>query len=87
MSGLPLPVTAASPVHACGGRGAAEESDLAAFSHVASQLSQRSLSQASTRPSPAAAAVRPVLTSAALGMPKKSCSQYRADPCNLPLVN
>lgn len=38
-----LPVTAASPAHACGGRQAAEEPVLTAFSHVATEMSNQSL--------------------------------------------
>lgn len=38
-----LPVTAASPAHACGGRRAAEEPVLTAFSHVGTEMFKRSL--------------------------------------------
>lgn len=40
-----LPVTETSPEHACGGREAAEEPVLAAFSHTGTQLSQQPFSQ------------------------------------------
>lgn len=47
--GEALPVTAAFPAHACGGRRAAEEQVLTAFSHVAPEMFFRPVTQASTR--------------------------------------
>lgn len=77
-----LPVTAASPAHACGGRGAAEEPVLTAFSHVATEMFDQSL-----RLPHESSGLLPSASSLPLQLweCQKSPSHYRADFYELPL--